>query len=170
MLRPGPNSAPTHLLAGFSVERERLRKRERKGQQGEKERRSRRGQREEWRGEGGYFVQLWFFLGKTLSCLTLLQLIPRSLGLLLYQPTTTNCKHLNSTAELRNKLDWWLSLDWVCTLYWRLLVRPVTDCYERPTERWLPAANYLETFSCLRTPHRQLHLSHNNCTQQLSNY
>jgi len=47
MLRSGANSAPTHLLAGFWVERERLRERERKGQQGEKERRSRRGQREE---------------------------------------------------------------------------------------------------------------------------
>jgi len=50
MLRPGPNSAPTHLLAGLSVERERLRERERKGQQGEKERsrgERRRGQREE---------------------------------------------------------------------------------------------------------------------------
>jgi len=46
MLRPGPNSAPTHLLAGFSVERKRLRERERKGQQGEKERRSRRGKEE----------------------------------------------------------------------------------------------------------------------------
>ena len=31
MLRSGANSAPTHLLAGFSVERERLRKEKGKG-------------------------------------------------------------------------------------------------------------------------------------------